>query len=100
MAVTRNRRLLTGSFGPSGKVNYTLDDLENDDKFQGVAERFLESVGENSDDIFEYLRDFQENIYEKSFTSLYKTLTLLRSSSVYQKVSKKIRLFSKSYHVS
>ena len=62
MAVTRNRRLLTGSFGPSGKVNYTLDDLENDDKFQGVAERFLESVGENSDDIFEYLRDSDFNL--------------------------------------
>jgi len=62
MAVTRNRRLLTGSFGPSGKVNYNLDDLENDDKFQGVAERFLESVGENSDDIFEYLRDSDFNL--------------------------------------
>ncbi len=36
---------------------YTLDDLEKDDEFQKTAERFLESVGEKSDDVFEYLRD-------------------------------------------
>ena len=33
--------------------SYTLDDLEADDQFQKVSERFLESIGEQSDDIFE-----------------------------------------------
>jgi hypothetical protein len=31
--------------------SYTLDDLEKDDEFQKISERFLESVGENSDDV-------------------------------------------------
>ena len=35
--------------------DYTLDDLEKDDEFQKISERFLTSVGEKSDDIFEYL---------------------------------------------
>ena len=35
--------------------SYTLDDLENDDEFQQTSERFLESIGEKSDDVFEYL---------------------------------------------
>ena len=38
----------------SGKK--TLTQLENDPKFAKIANRFLESIGEN-DDIFEYLRD-------------------------------------------
>ena len=46
----------------SGRSN-TLDDLENNDEFQEIAERFLESVGEKSDDIFEYLRDSKYNLY-------------------------------------
>lgn len=36
--------------------SYTLDELENDNQFQTVAERFMESTGTN-EDIFEYLRD-------------------------------------------
>ena len=41
----------------------TLDDLEKDEKFLETSERFLASVGENSDDIFEYLRDSDFNLY-------------------------------------
>ena len=41
----------------------TLDDLESDEYFQSVSERFLTSVGENPDDIFEYLRDSDFNLY-------------------------------------
>tara|TARA_B100000242_G_scaffold184250_1_gene132396 strand:- start:13976 stop:18019 length:4044 start_codon:yes stop_codon:yes gene_type:complete len=41
----------------------TLDDLENDEEYQEVAERFLTSVGEKSNDIFEYLRDSDFNLY-------------------------------------
>ena len=40
----------------------TLDDLEKDEKFLEVSERFLESVGEKSDDVFEYLRDSDFNL--------------------------------------
>ena len=40
----------------------TLDELEKDEKFLEVSERFLQSVGENSDDIFEYLRDSDFNL--------------------------------------
>ena len=43
--------------------SYTLDDLEKDDEFQKTAERFLESVGEKSDDVFEYLRDSDFNLF-------------------------------------
>ena len=42
---------------------YTLDDLENNEQFQEISERFLSSVGEKSDDIFEYLRDSDFNLY-------------------------------------
>ena len=41
---------------------YTLDDLEADEQFQEISERFLNSVGEQSDDIFEYLRDSDFNL--------------------------------------
>ena len=41
----------------------TLDDLESDEYFQSVSERFLTSVGEKPDDIFEYLRDSDFNLY-------------------------------------
>jgi hypothetical protein len=54
--------ILRQELGPMGKLKYTLDDLEKDEKFQEIAERFLESVGENSDDIFEYLRDSDFNL--------------------------------------
>ena len=49
------------SFGPQTKK--TLDDLEKDEKFLETSERFLQSVGENSDDVFEYLRDSDFNLY-------------------------------------
>jgi hypothetical protein len=42
---------------------YTLDDLESNDEFQEISERFLTSIGENSNDIFEYLRDSDFNLY-------------------------------------
>tara|TARA_A100000171_G_scaffold44614_1_gene47588 strand:+ start:1929 stop:5306 length:3378 start_codon:yes stop_codon:yes gene_type:complete len=45
------------------KQSYSLDDLEKDDRFQETAERFLTSVGENSNDVFEYLRDSDFNLY-------------------------------------
>ena len=45
------------------KFRETLDTLEQDNEFQKRAERFLTSVGENSDDIFEYLRDSDYNLY-------------------------------------
>jgi hypothetical protein len=49
-----------GSFSYGKKK--TLDDLEKDEKFLEVSERFLESVGEKSDDVFEYLRDSDFNL--------------------------------------
>tara|TARA_R110002074_G_scaffold401994_1_gene602707 strand:- start:41 stop:4168 length:4128 start_codon:yes stop_codon:yes gene_type:complete len=49
------------SFGPQTKK--TLDDLEKDEKFLETSERFLQSVGENSEDVFEYLRDSDFNLY-------------------------------------
>jgi len=45
------------------KLKETLDTLEQDNEFQKRSERFLTSVGENSDDIFEYLRDSDYNLY-------------------------------------
>jgi len=42
---------------------YTLDDLEKDEQFQIVSERFLTSIGEQSDDVFEYLRDSDFNLF-------------------------------------
>jgi hypothetical protein len=52
---SKNSRLMRG---------YTLDDLEENDEFQKISERFLESIGENSDDIFEYLRDADFNLFQ------------------------------------
>ena len=43
-------------------MSYTLDDLENDERFQEVSERFMTSVGERGDDIFEYFRDADFNL--------------------------------------
>ena len=43
--------------------NYTLDDLDDNEEFQEVSERFLTSVGEKSDDVFEYLRDSDYNLF-------------------------------------
>ena len=50
---------------PSSRLSrgYTLDDLEENEEFQEVSERFLESVGENSNDVFEYLRDSDFNLF-------------------------------------
>jgi len=45
------------------KRNYTLDDLENNEEFQQISERFLSSVGEQSDDVYEYLRDSDFNLF-------------------------------------
>ena len=52
----------SGYTGTSFKKT-TLDDLEKDDRFQETAERFLNSVGENSSDVFEYLRDSDFNLF-------------------------------------
>jgi|10_taG_2_1085330.scaffolds.fasta_scaffold03986_2 hypothetical protein len=57
------RQKLTLSSGVKIKGSETLDDLEGDEEFQEVSERFLESVGEQPDDVFEYLRDSDFNIY-------------------------------------
>ena len=43
-------------------MSYTLDDLENDERFQEISERFLTSIGERGDDIFEYFRDSDFNL--------------------------------------
>ena len=43
-------------------LGYTLDDLENNEQFQEITERFLTSIGEQSDDIFEYFRDADFNL--------------------------------------
>jgi len=43
-------------------LGYTLDDLENNEQFQEISERFLTSIGEQSDDIFEYFRDADFNL--------------------------------------
>ena len=52
------------SLGISNRLgmNYTLDDLENNEQFQEISERFLTSIGEQSDDIFEYFRDSDFNL--------------------------------------
>ena len=52
------------SLGISNRLgmNYTLDDLENNEQFQEISERFLTSIGEQSDDIFEYFRDADFNL--------------------------------------
>ena len=51
------------AYGNPSYKSYTLDDLEKNEEFQEVSERFLESVGEKSDDVFEYLRDSNFNLY-------------------------------------
>jgi hypothetical protein len=56
-----NQSSLYGSNYPKRKK--TLDDLEQDENFLEVSERFLSSVGEKSDDVFEYLRDSDFNLY-------------------------------------
>ena len=53
----------TVTYGDLAKKSYTLDDLEKNDEFQKTSERFLESVGEKSDDVFEYLRDSDFNLF-------------------------------------
>ena len=45
-----------------GFEKYDLNDLENDPEFTMRAERFLGSIGQD-DDIFEYLRDEQFNLF-------------------------------------
>ncbi len=58
-------KLLIGKGARSSRLRqgYTLDDLEENEEFQEVSERFLESVGENSNDVFEYLRDSDFNLF-------------------------------------
>ena len=51
------------TYGNPSYKSYSLNDLEKDEKFQEVSERFLESVGEKSDDVFEYLRDSDFNLF-------------------------------------
>jgi hypothetical protein len=54
-----------GNNKPSNLTSgYTLDDLEKNEKFQEISERFLTSLGEQSDDIFEYLRDSDFNLFQ------------------------------------
>ena len=48
--------------GFSSRTKKTLDDLEKDEKFLEISERFLQSIGEKSDDVFEYLRDSDFNL--------------------------------------
>ena len=53
-------------------IRYTLDDLENNEQFQEISERFLTSIGEQSDDVFEYFREtifyfFSINFYDLIF---------------------------------
>ena len=49
---------------PKLKRGYTLDDLEGNEEFQDISERFLSSLGEQSDDVFEYLRDSDFNLFQ------------------------------------
>ena len=54
-----------GNNKPSNLTSgYTLDDLEKNEKFQEISERFLTSIGEQPDDIFEYLRDSDFNLFQ------------------------------------
>ena len=52
------------STSPKLRRGYTLDDLENNEEFQDISERFLSSIGEQSDDVFEYLRDSDFNLFQ------------------------------------
>ena len=46
----------------SSRTKKSLDDLEKDENFLEVSERFLGSIGRESDDVFEYLRDSDFNL--------------------------------------
>ncbi len=59
----------SGYTGTSFKKT-TLDELEKDENFQETAERFLNSVGENSSDVFEYLRDSDFNLFSGMNTAM------------------------------
>ena len=48
MAINRRR---TGQSSSSLGTSYTLDDLENDERFQEVSERFMTSIGERDDEL-------------------------------------------------
>ena len=50
------------SLGYTYGAKKTLDDLEKDENFLEVSERFLGSIGRESDDVFEYLRDSDFNL--------------------------------------
>jgi len=50
------------SLGYAYGAKRTLDDLEKDENFLEVSERFLGSIGRESDDVFEYLRDSDFNL--------------------------------------
>ncbi len=50
------------SLGYLSRTKRTLDDLEKDENFLEVSERFLGSIGRESDDVFEYLRDSDFNL--------------------------------------
>ena len=50
------------SLGYTYGAKRTLDDLEKDENFLEVSERFLGSIGRESDDVFEYLRDSDFNL--------------------------------------
>src|SRR6056300_1319760 len=50
------------SLGYLSRTKKTLDDLEKDENFLEVSERFLGSIGRESDDVFEYLRDSDFNL--------------------------------------
>jgi len=63
MAYTFFDKQYSNVASPYGRRKKTLDDLEKDEKFLEVSERFLASVGEKSDDVFEYLRDSDFNLF-------------------------------------
>ncbi len=56
-------KLFVGNQSARLKRGYTLDDLESNDEFQEVSERFLSSVGENPDNLFSYFRDADFNLF-------------------------------------
>lgn len=57
---------LRGQLG-SGQYKKSLNDLEQNKEFQQVASDFLRSIGDQGDDIFEYMRDEDFNL-TKGFT--------------------------------
>ena len=56
-------KLFVGNQSARLKRGYTLDDLESNEEFQEVSERFLSSIGENSNDLFSYFRDADFNLF-------------------------------------